>query len=792
MRTWNLHQGDALQLTIASDPRLADPDYPNDHIWDLDLSGGDPSALSIRSTYGLRARMMRIFPRFSENNKSINDPDQFPKPVTVKSFYPNFISVTFSPINDIDVSAYYWAAGSQVIAGQFSISNQSHRQHTLRFELIGQLIPLEGQPMSSSLRQSVATLEGQAAELFPVLFLTGGPVPGPGPYTSLSMGIDMTPGSSRQFSWALASLKSPQESFDFARKTASRPIEAEKALIENINFSDTVEIHTGDQDWDSAFALSQKNALSLFMPGRGTFPEPGFVLSRQPDHGFSHQGDGSDYQQLWNGQSILEAQYLISLLPGASYLSRGILNNYLHIQDKHNGFIDCRPGLAGQKGRFLAAPLLSGIAWKISQEGKDMGLINKVYPSLLQFFWSWFSPAIDSDKNGIPEWKSSLQTGLEDNPLFEGWHDWADGVNIQTVTSPGLLSELYDEAQCLIKMAELNGRSSDILTLTSQADKLRKMVLSCWNKDDLAYHYLDRDTHLCLPGNLLREQKADSMITLGINFSSPVRIQVRLTGQDISLKRPKITIHGKLNDKEITEVLESRNFSFSTRGASLTTDRIFTHIQDVEIEGINPDSDLLIKTIDLTALDISLLLPLWAGIPDEEDAQALVYRTIMDASQFDHPFGIPALSRITEPQAEMIGSSVHLPWNQLIGEGLLRYGYRMEAVRLSVHLMAAVIQNLKQAHAFYRSYNAETGAGQGDKNALQGFAPVGFFLETLGVKIESPNRVILSGENLYPWPVTVKYKGLTVTRLMGRSEIVFPNGQTVSLNDPTNSVISCE
>lgn len=67
MRNWNLGPGDPLQLTIAADARLTPTDYTNDHIWELDLSGGDPSALALRTTFGLRARLMRLFPRFSEN-----------------------------------------------------------------------------------------------------------------------------------------------------------------------------------------------------------------------------------------------------------------------------------------------------------------------------------------------------------------------------------------------------------------------------------------------------------------------------------------------------------------------------------------------------------------------------------------------------------------------------------------------------------------------------------------------------------------------------------------------------
>ena len=121
----------------------------------------------------------------------------------------------------------------------------------------------------------------------------------------------------------------------------------------------------------------------------------------------------------------------------------------------------------------------------------------------------------------------------------------------------------------------------------------------------------------------------------------------------------------------------------------------------------------------------------------------------------------------------------------------MAYGYRREAVRLVAHIMSAVIQNLKRSQAFYRTYHAETGAGQGERNTLHGLAPLGLFLASLGVEIHSPTRVILKGENLFPWPVTVKYKGLAVTRLMGQTEVIFPNGQPIVLTDPSDVVVSC-
>lgn len=790
MRNWNLGPGDPLQLTIAADARLTPTDYTNDHIWELDLSGGDPSALALRTTFGLRARLMRLFPRFSENRKTINDPAEFIGPPRVRRFYPNFLSVSFSPLAGVDVLADYWVAASQVVTGKLTITNHAATPHPLRLEWVGQLSPLEGSTMAPAQRQSVMVLEGQVDDLRPVLFLTGGPQAGPGPYASLTLMLDLAPGASRQITWALAALKDPQESFELARRTAARPFEAEKARIELLNTSQMLEITTGDSDWDATFAFSQKSALGLFHSPTEKLPHPSFVLSRQPDHGHSRAGDGSDYQHFWNGQSPFEAYYLSTLMHCTTNLARGALRNFIAVQDPHDGTIDCKPGLAGQRGRFLAAPYLASLAWKLSCAGRDQEFLAAVYPALVSFFWAWFSPTHDHDRNGLPEWQHQLQTGFEDNPLFEGWHAWAQGLDITTVQSPALSASLYREAQCLIKIAGLLNRSSEIITLTAQAARLRQGVEACWDLDAALYRYADRDTHLSLPGKVLSERQAAPEFELQKEFKQPVRLVLRIFGQGETLKRPRVTVSGELDGKPQFEVLDSRDFSFSSSGAVATTGKVYTSVGKFEFEGLSRLDRISLQTADLTIIDHTLLLPLWAGIPDEHEARTLIFRTILSADHFDHPYGIPALPRLFIRDADPVSLGVHIPWNQLIGEGLLAYGYRREAARLTAHLMSAVIQNLKRSHAFYRTYHAETGAGLGERNALHGLAPLGLFLETLGVEILSPTQVFLHGENPFPWPVTVKYKGLTVIRQMGTTEVIFPNGQPVVLNDPTEAMIT--
>ena len=105
--------------------------------------------------------------------------------------------------------------------------------------------------------------------------------------------------------------------------------------------------------------------------------------------------------------------------------------------------------------------------------------------------------------------------------------------------------------------------------------------------------------------------------------------------------------------------------------------------------------------------------------------------------------------------------------------------------------MTAIIQTLKREAAFRQIYNAETGQGMGERNALSGLAPIGLFLDTLGVRVLSPKRVAISGPNPFPWPVTVKYRGLTVLRQKRKTMVIFPDGQNITVSN-RRSVIVCE
>ena len=790
MRDWNLRPGDPLSLTLAADFRLSKPDYVNDHIWELEIGAGEPAALAMRTTYGLRARAMRLFYRFGEMGKTITSPAEFFASPYLRRFYPNFLWLECSPFEGLDVTAEYWVPESHALAGRLTLNNRTAFARKITVDLCVTLTPLDGQPLKDSQQQMVNVLAGETAGLFPIIFMTGGPQFGSGPHPSLTLAMDFDPGSSRQLSWAVGSADSAEASFDLARRTAGRSWEAERAHIELLDAGDTLDIRTGDLDWDAALAFSQRAALGLFFTPDKQLPNPSFVQSRQPDHGFSHKGDGRDYPPGWSGQTPLESYYLSNVIPAMQELSRGLINNFLFTQTD-NGSIDQKPGISGQRGKLSAAPLLAGLAWKYFQQTEDETFLSEAFPKLLAFFWDWLSPQHDLDRDGLPAWEHVLQTGFDDNPLFDVWHPWSQGADIFVMHDPALEAMLYNEAQSLILMAKRLNKNSEIALLEAEADRLKASVDAAWDARAALYGYRDRVTKICQAGKLIAKHKGPGNMHPKLEFEQPVRLLVEVQTKNPAAQRPTVEISDLVTKgRGDVEVIEENQFQWRSGGLVATTQKVFTKIGRISINGLDKLDRVLINILNMASEDITLFTPLWAHIPDPQRAQVMISRSLNEAEYFGRPFGIPALPSIPDPEADAVAMSIHLPWNILIGEGLLAYGFRNDAARLTTHLMNAVIQSLKQNHAFYQRYHAETGSGLGERGALNGLAPVGLFLQTLGVTVLSHDRVRLEGKNPFAWPVTILYKGLKIVRGLERTEITFRNGKTITITDNNPLIVS--
>ncbi len=790
MRDWSLRLGNPLHLTLAADARLCATDYSNDHIWEANLGDSDAerSFLGISTTFGARARSMRVFLRFAENGISLTDPNAFAAPPTLRRFYSNFLTLDFAPFESLQATLDLWTPQSNAVAGRVMVANKTSAERIVQLEVCAALSPLDGQSMIPTQQQLVNILAGQSGGIAPVIFMTGGPKHGNGPYASLLLDLELGPGASRTISFAEAALDTVPAGFDLARKTAARAWQAELARIEALAAAQTYDIRTEDPEWDAALALSQKAAHGLIMSG-GALPHRSFVQTRTPDYGFSNKGDGADYPPSWSGQFALDAYYLANVLRAAPQTAKDLTLNFLAVQNE-NGEVDGKPGIANQRGRFLSMPILASLAYAYYQAAQDLDFLREAFPKLVKFFWSWFSAAHDRNRDGVPEWDHPLQTGFEDNPLFDIWNPKAQGVDISFVHSPMLEATLYREARMLIRMGRKLGKPDEETALIfAQAEKLKESLNASWNPSADFYAYRDAETQATPEAKILARRKGDGVTRPKFESDNPVRLIVEAQTEDPASRRPEVEIGEYfIKAKGALEVIGATQFQRREGGWIATTQTTFSRVGRIAVKGLGEGDSLIVRVADLSAEDLTLAIPLWAQALEEQRASALIGRNLMAAERFAKRFGLSALPGAVKKATENI-AAVNPEWNLLLAEGLLAYGFRAESARIVSRMMNAAVQNLKQNRAFYSRYHAEKGTGIGERNSVSGLAPIGLFMQTLGVTILSDTRVRLEGRNPFPFSTTIKYKGLTVVRGLEQTTIAFPNGENAIVKDEAPCIV---
>src|SRR3989304_7255784 len=127
---------------------------------------------------------------------------------------------------------------------------------------------------------------------------------------------------------------------------------------------------------------------------------------------------------------------------------------------------------------------------------------------------------------------------------------------------------------------------------------------------------------------------------------------------------------------------------------------------------------------------------------------------------------------------------VFMIWNAMLAEGLLRYGYRREAAELFQRMMQGPLAALRADGAFRECYNADAPEGLGERNHVTGVPSLSTFLRVLGVRLISPRKVGIEGSNPFPWPVTVRWRGIEIRRVPGGATLItFPDGETAEVSE---------
>ncbi len=781
----HLHRPLSLQdrLVLAADARLTRPSYVEDTIWALILREG-PLTVMLETTYGLRARHMRLFPLFfaGPERRQVLGLGEKPEDFVLTALAPNYAAVRFRPHQAVEGRLEWLIPDSHSALARIRLHNQGPEPLTLHLGWVADLNPTEeGQPMEPVQHLATATLAGRTAGLPLTVFLTGGAEGLYSPYPTLALPLDLQPGQERRLTLVHLLGYEAEEGLEEARRRAARPWAAEYARL---RLADQAwpQIQPEDDTLAWGLAFARQSALRLLHGPFGPSKRRFAVRAREPDQGYSPNGQGTDHPPAWSGLTAPEAWYLSSayLLPHAPEMAAELLLAFLDAQEE-DGFIDAAPGPAGQRAHVLASPLLVDLAGRIYTAQRDRAFVEQVFDPLWRFLQVWFAPEQDADGDGLPEWRHPAQTGLDSLPEFSPWHPWSTGAALASVEDPALWALLYRACRVLETFALEMKRPVERKTLRAWAQRLHQATQRTWDARRAHPLRRDRDTHLSPPGQRLGRLRGAGEVPLKpcASLDAPVRPVIIVEAP--TPLRPRLTLQGRdAHGQPVREVLTTPPTWYEGRMV-FTAAHAYTCLESVAVEEVPSSAHIEVRTADLTRTDLTLLLPFWAGmLTSAQEAQ--VIRRLQSERGYDRPYGLPLVP--TQRPKAPAWEAVHMLWNLFILEGLERAGKRDLAADLLVRLWRGAGETLAREGHLREAYHARTGKGLGQRNVLLGLPPLTPALRLAGIGALSPKALVLEAESAFRQPLTVLWRGVRLRLTPQGGEVRFPQGATTPLPAP--------
>lgn len=781
LRRQDIGAAATLRFQLAADARFSRTNYLDDQVWTLNLGSPGQPAMALQTQFGGRADLVSIAPMWRIDGHPIHEYQSYAQAPRITHFAPAYLRVEAAIQPELSLAVQYWAMESQAVGGEYLLTNQGAAAVQLQLDLFGHVIRQGRRRKLNVLTFSDDALAlhlGQIGDINPVLTLAGASLDVyDGHISSPKIGRQaaLPPGESIRLPFAVAGLATMRDSVSLAMNWASRPWQA---FFDQINREAAAipQISTGNADWDRLIDLSYTQLVNAFMNPTAALPHPSFVANRASHRGWSRRGDGRDHIRAWAGQdptlACLTAPAIASI---KADFAKGIIRNYLDVQDDA-GFIDRQPGLAGQRQGALMMPLLARLAWMIYQQTEDREFVSEVFAGLKAFFARWLESDVDTD--GVPEWQSERQMGYVALPTFGRGQAWAQGADIRQMETPDLLAYLISEAEALCEMARLLEEHATAESLTQRLTQLESRLAELW--DGRRYVYRDRDSHSTGPGReLLRGGRGDHIHQIDQALPTPERMLVRVIGGRSQRPRMTLKLDGKDEQGRACRIqAEANDFFWHGHQGIHTTRQTLSRIDSIHISGLSRVYKIDLRTVDSSRLDINHLLPLWTGRLPANQAKSLA-ELAMDANHFMRPKGLTMISASDnnfDPSNARGGGGIWMHWLSLIGEGLIKSGFRIEAARLVKTVLAALTETFEEDGHFSQFYHADEAKGFGEDHHIGGIVPLSLLSEVIGIRIVSPDKVWVGGEFVWEQDVTVKQHGVAVTRSAAQIEINFPSG----------------
>ncbi|GEM_PF-277046 len=787
LRRWEMDRAVNFKYQIAADARFSRTDYTDDQVWELNLGSRNNPALSFQTQFGGRTEVASIVPMWTIDGRAIQQFQTYVTPPYLTHFAPGYIRVEAQITSEVELVAQYWAMESRAAGGEFSLTNTGDKDLQLHLDLFGRVVINNRNRKLNVLTfrdDTIALHLGQIGNINPVVTLEGSSLSVYGGYISspkVGCRVRIEVGQTVKIPFVVAGLAEMRDSVSLAMNWMSRPW---KPFFEQINLEATTvpKIETGNSEWDKLIDLSYAQLVNAFMKPTENLPYASFVATRASNRGWSKRGDGSDHIRVWSGQDPTLAYLTVPAIASIDpKLAQGVIINYLSTQDD-SGFVDRQPGLGGQTQGMMMMPILARMAWMIYEYTQDKQFLTESFPKLEAFFKRWFNHDMDADSDGVPEWQSERQLGYVALPTFGKGQAWGQGANIKQMETPDLVAYLISEADALVEIATT--LEEDTEDLTEQRTQLEEHLEAFW--DGTRYTYRDRDSHITTDSvELLDGVAGDELHTINRGLVVPNRVVIRVVGGVNHRPKIKLSLVGKdTNGNPITIDAETDDFLWLNRQGMYTSTQALSHIESIQIDGLSRVYKIYAETIDNSRLDINHLLPLWTGRIPEDNAKSLV-DIAMDENHFMRPNGITMVSASDHdfsPSNANGGGGIWMYWLSLIGEGMVKSGYRKEATQLIKTVLDSLTKMLANDGYLSQFYHSDELKAYGEDHHIGGHVPLHLLTQILGVRIVSRYQVWVGGEFTWDDQIIFEQYGIVVTRSDKEIYIRFGSGHEVTLD----------
>lgn len=759
---------------LAADGQFTSFKLQDDQVWSVIPGTTNKHLFHFETTYGLRARSMRLIPHFIDQKQPLTSTSEFLHPPTVTHYTPSTLQIRFTLASELCIKFDCFIPEPHVLLGTVEIENQSEHARDLTFELSALLVPMkEGKPIRPEKEANNQILMGQAAGLFPVLFMTGGPNAIGDPYPALTKTFQCSPHQMHRLSWALVSKESTKASYKTARKEAAADwqLDAQQQVMKFAG--QTIDIQTGDPDWDHSFFLAQVNAMAHQVASDPEASNPYIIKCRHPDYLYTEKQDPRGKALLSN---LEMAQLSQILLPARPDIIMRLIERALDRQQDKNQ-IPVFPLSELNGCQISTCPLLSRLSLAIFEITGDEAFLERVFPTLRNDLFTCLPPSVDHPEPPFPVWGSPdvllLDTGLFS---FDPWSERGRGLDIQTVVSPALGTLLYQEVKALKKIAQILGDLSDLDHFNHLETRLTAIITACWQEDHLCFAYIDRQSYQWSQGDWSQQGRIERTIQINKNFNQAKRLHLQLISRDESTRACIVHLEGQdIEGEPLIEKIRVLNLRWVMGKANVTTENLFKVLEKITFEGLSHEDQFLVETVDLSQCDISCLLPLGMGSISKQQIAGMV-RSLLEENDIPLEHGLPETWQCQRELPQELPIQVNVLWNTFIIEGLARQGFLQEAMQLFTKLMATIVQGLKDYDGFYPLFAADSGLPVGDRNTISSLPPLHTFLHIAGIRLFTPNRVAIWGDNPFPWPITIRWQGLTLCKQGSKTKLTFANG----------------